>query len=62
MDSAVTENAWDGKMRAQISQEKRKLIQFNATELLAASSPSPLSVHSYKITKQISVRYRFQTL
>ena len=35
--------------------KKRKFIQFNAAELLAPSGPSPSSVHSYKITKQIQL-------
>ena len=29
--------------------KKRKFIQFNTAELLAASGPSPSSVHSYKL-------------
>ena len=61
MDSAVTENAWDGKKRAQISQEK-ELIQSNAAELLAVSGSSPSSVHSYKLPKQILIRSGFKTL
>ena len=59
MDCAGTENAWDGKKRAQISQEKEK---FNSVQLLAASGPSPSSVYSYNITEQISVRSRFHIL
>ena len=44
--------------------KERYSIQFNAAELLAASGPSPSSVHSYKITKQVPVisRSRSQNL
>ena len=38
------------KREHRFHRKKRNSIQFNAAELLAASGPSPSSVHSYKIT------------
>ena len=46
------------KREQRFHRKNRKFIQFYAAELLAASGPSPLSVHSYKITKQVPVRPR----
>ena len=46
------------KREHRFHRKKRNSIQFNAAELLAASGPSPSSVHSYKITKQLPVRSR----
>ena len=53
MDSAMTENAWDTEkiLQHRFYRKKRELIQSNAAELLAASGPSPSSVHSYKLPK-----------